>query len=75
MATKDATVYVANESFTTGDGEGFVKDATRVSAAWLNKHKDMKDLFKPLEVHYDVASAEPKVEQATAAPGEKREKK
>jgi hypothetical protein len=70
MATKDATIYVANESFSSQDGTAFTKDATRVSAAWLNKHKDLKDLFKPLEVHHDVES--PKVEAATAAPGEKR---
>jgi hypothetical protein len=61
----DQTVYVATESFTGEDG-GFVKDQTRVSGAWLAKHKHLQNNFKPIDVHYDV-------EAATAAPGEKRE--
>jgi hypothetical protein len=78
MAIDKNTIYVANESFTTQEGISFIKDSTRVSGAWLAKHKEFEGVFIPLEVHYDVEKkAEPKeaktkVEAATAGPGEKR---
>ena len=65
-------VYVPIEGFVAdidgspvnfrGDGTG---DGTRVSAAWLDEHPQIRHLFQPIRVQYDV-------EQATAAPGETR---
>jgi hypothetical protein len=75
MATDKDTIYVATESV-SGNEFNFVKDQTRVSGAWLAKHKEFAGIFKPLEVHYDVEEtktvAKVKVEAATAAPGKKR---
>ena len=58
------TMYVATESFVTGDGIHYRKDSTCISAALMKRNK-WEHLFKPIEVHHDV-------EAATAAPGEKR---
>jgi hypothetical protein len=69
IATKtDAQVFIAIEGFVAeidGSPVNFRGDHTRVSAAWLGEHENLRHLFRPIEVHHDV-------EQATAAPGEKR---
>lgn len=61
-------IYVAIDSFTTDLPDGtpvFVyKDTTRVREGHALL-KGREHLFKPIDVEYDV-------EQATAAPGEKR---
>ena len=62
------TIYVANESFATdidGVPQSFNRDHTRVSAEWLDAHPQIRHLFTPISVHYDI-------EAATADPGEAR---
>ncbi len=59
---------VANESFSAsvdGVDRAFHAGQTRVSAEWLDAHPSLAHLFDPMTFHFDV-------EQATAAPGEKR---
>ena len=76
MATKTQEagrdVYVPIEGFVAeidGSPVNFRGDAhnngTRVSSEWLDEHSQLRHLFRPIRVQYDV-------EQATAAPGEKR---
>jgi hypothetical protein len=67
--SRDQDIYVATESGScevAGENHVFVKGITRVRAGHPLL-KAVPDYFKPieLEVHYDV-------EQATAAPGERR---
>lgn len=67
-ATKSGTVFIAIEGFVAdvdGHQVNFRGDHTRVSAAWLEQHENLRHLFREIHVHHDV-------EQATAAPGEKR---
>lgn len=62
-------IYVANDSFSANiDGAPlhFQRDVTRVSAAWLDTHPEIRHLFGRISVHFDV-------EAATAVPGETRE--
>lgn len=72
----DEEILIASDSgvWRAPSGEEFYfhKDATLVRAG----HPLVKanpDSFKPLRVHYELASEPAKVEQATAAPGEKRD--
>jgi hypothetical protein len=63
----DEEILIAVDSgAVTVEGREYIvhKGITRVRAAHPLA-KAMPDLFKPIDVHYDV-------EQATAAPGEKR---
>jgi len=61
-------IYEANDSFAaTVDGIDmqFNAGVTRASSEWLDLHPELRHLFDPIHVHYDV-------ESATAAPGERR---
>lgn len=65
---KAKDVWVPIEGFFAdidGSPVNFTGGATRVSAEWLDEHDNLRHLFRPITVHYDV-------KQATAAPGEKR---
>jgi hypothetical protein len=62
-------VYVPISGFVAqidGADVPFTEDQTRVSARWLDEHSELRHLFRPIRVHYDV-------EEATARPGEPRE--
>lgn len=64
-------MFEATDSFSANiDGVDmpFSAGRTRVTAAWLQQQPRLRHLFRPLRPDYDV----PAVEQATAAPGEKR---
>jgi hypothetical protein len=66
-ARKKPDIFIATDSASVEhDGERVVihRGVTRVRAGH-QLLKDYPDLFEPLDVHFDV-------EQATAAPGEKR---
>jgi len=72
MATKTAPkgrdVYVPIDGGFTANIDGTdvnFHSNIRVSAAWLEEHPQIRHLFAPIRVHYDV-------EQATANPGETR---
>ena len=67
-ATKTGEVFVPIEGFVAdidGSPVTFRGDYTRVSGEWLAQHEQLRPLFREISLHYDV-------EQATAAPGEKR---
>ena len=59
------SLYVAKESFVDADGLSYHKDITRISGDVVAKNK-WEHLFKAIE------ATRMGVEQATAAPGEKR---
>ena len=68
MATKtEGEWFVANESFTTEDGLAYHKNISRVRRTEA-VYKKFPHLFNPIE----SSATPPDVEQATAAPGEKR---
>ncbi len=60
-------VFVPIEGFIAriADTDVNFHENIRVSKAWLDEHREIAHLFRPITVQYDV-------EQATAAPGELR---
>ena len=58
-------MYVAQESFVTGEGVAYHKDRTRASGKLISKN-GWEHLFALAEVSH------PEIEAATAGPGEKR---
>lgn len=61
-------VYVPIQGFVAsidGVDESFETDRTTVSEAWLERHENLRHLFRPIRVRYDV-------EEASAAPGTRR---
>lgn len=66
----DRQIFVCSETFISnyeGAPIKFVQDLTRVRAGHPLLTQ-FPDKFKPVDAHYEV----PEVEQATAAPGERR---